>query len=248
MAKSSRRPRDRTADAPLVVYGANPVRELLAGAHPVTRVQVARDAQLADAARARGVPVDLVDRGTLDRLAPAAHHQGVVAHTPPFRYAPLDVLLAPASPSALVLDGIQDPRNLGAILRTARAAGVGGVVLPQDRSAGITPAVVAASAGLVFGLPVVRVPNLVRAMEALKTAGYWLVGLAADAPESLDRLAPPPRPALVLGGEGEGLRPLVRRTCDFVVSIPMAAGVESLNVSVAAGIALYGVLRPSLTR
>jgi 23S rRNA (guanosine2251-2'-O)-methyltransferase len=128
---------------------------------------------------------------------------------------------------------------LGALLRTARAAGVGGVVLPQDRSAGITSVVVAASAGCLFGLSIARVPNLVRAMERLKSQGYWSIGLVPGADRSLYDLPPIEKPALVVGGEGEGLRSLVRRRADFEVALPMAPGVESLNVSVAAGIALY---------
>lgn len=238
----------RTADRPLVVYGTNPVLELLRSSHPVTSVHLgpgSRTRELAAAARARGIPViDEADRGALARRAGSPHHQGAVAVAPSFRYAPLDRLLREECRSALVLDGIHDPRNLGAIIRTARAAGLDGVVLPQDRSVGVTGVVAATSAGLVFGLTVVRVPNLVRAMAALKDAGYWLVGLAPGAPESLEELEPPRRIVVVLGGEGEGLRPLVRRGCDFVTSIPMAPGVDSLNVAVAAGIALYALVKP----
>jgi len=230
------------AEAPLVVYGANAVLELLRSGGPVDRLCLGRgprEAEVSAAARARGVRVETAERGALDRLAGSPHHQGAVAVTSPFAYAPFDRLLAPSCPSALVLDGIQDPRNLGAILRTARALGVGGVVLPRDRSAGITSVVAAASAGLLFGLAVVQVPNLVRAMAALKAAGFWLVGLSPGGGTPLPTLEPPTRPALVAGGEGEGLRPLVRRTCDFMASIPMAPGVESLNVGVAVAIALY---------
>jgi 23S rRNA (guanosine2251-2'-O)-methyltransferase len=240
--------RGRTTDAPLVVYGANAVLELLRSGAAVTRLSVGRgprEDEVVAAARARAVPVASADRGTLDRLAGTPHHQGVVATTPPFAYAPLERLLATAARSALVLDGIQDPRNLGAILRTARAAGIGGVVLPRDRSVGVTGVVAAASAGLLFGLPIAQVPNLVRAMEAMKEAGYWLVGLATRGGDPLPGRRPPPRPALVVGGEGEGLRPLVLRTCDLTVTIPMAPGVESLNVAVAVGIALWElVVRP----
>jgi 23S rRNA (guanosine2251-2'-O)-methyltransferase len=158
----------------------------------------------------------------------------------------LERLLASDCGSLLVLDGIQDPRNLGAILRTARASGVGGVVLPRDRSVGVTGVVAASAAGLLFDLRVARVTNLVRAMEALKEAGFWLVGLVPGGTRSLYELAPGPRPALVAGGEGEGLRSLVRRTCDFTACLPMAPGVESLNVAVAVGIALYELLvRPA---
>jgi 23S rRNA (guanosine2251-2'-O)-methyltransferase len=232
----------------LVVYGANPVLEMLGSGEPVTRLclgQGPRERDLRAAAAARGVPIEVADRATLDRVAGSPHHQGAVAVTPPFRYASLDRLLAPSCRSALVLDGVQDPRNLGAILRTARGLGVGGVVLPHDRSVGVTPVVVAASAGLLFGLRVVRVPNLVRAMEALRSAGFWLIGLAPQGGTPIDEFETPSRPGIVVGGEGEGLRPLVLRTCDFRVSIPMAAGVESLNVGVAVGIAIHRLVPAS---
>jgi 23S rRNA (guanosine2251-2'-O)-methyltransferase len=238
-------------DRPLIVYGANAVLELLHSGAPVTRLSLSsggRAAELAAAAETRGVRAAAADAGALERLAGSPHHQGAVAETPPFEYAPLDRLLAPNRASALVLDGIQDPRNLGALLRTARAAGVGGVVLPRDRSVGVTGVVVAASAGLAFGLPIARVPNLVRAMEALKEAGFWLVGLAPQGGRPLLDLDRPPRPALVVGGEGAGMRPLVRKTCDFVITIPMAPGVEPLNVAVAAGIALYTLAAPRTVR
>src|SRR6266581_2905928 len=148
------------AEAPLVVYGANAVLELLRSGEPVDRVCLGRGpraAELSAAALARGVRVEAADPPALDRLARSPHHQGAVAVAPPFAYAPLERLLAPRCP---------------------RALGVGGVVLPRDRSVGVTPVVAAASAGLLFGLPVAQVPNLVRAMEALKTAGFWLVGLS----------------------------------------------------------------------
>jgi 23S rRNA (guanosine2251-2'-O)-methyltransferase len=234
--------RGATTDGPLVVYGTNAVRELLRSEVPVTRVYVAPragGAALESEARSRGVAVETAERSRLDRLAGSPHHQGVVATGPPFAYEPLDRLLDPGCPSALVLDGVQDPRNLGAILRTARAVAVGGVVLPRDRSAGVTSAVVAAAAGLLFGLPIARVPNLVRAMAQMKSAGYWLTGLVPRGGEAVFRASPPDRLGLVVGGEGEGLRVLVRRSCDFTVSVPMASGVESLNVAVAVGIALY---------
>ena len=232
--------RERTTDAPLVVYGANAVEGLLASEAPVARLLVAGRAserQLA-LARRRGLRCEETDRATLERLAGTPHHQGVVATAPPYRYADLETVAACES-GVLLLDSVQDPRNLGAILRTARAAGIGGVVIPQDRSAGVTSVVVAASAGCLFGLAIARVPNLVRAIETVKGAGYWTVGLVPGAERSLYALPPVEKPALVVGGEGEGLRPLVRRNCDFEVSLPMAPGVESLNVSVATGIALY---------
>lgn len=237
--------RDRTTEPPLVVYGANPVRELLASDVPVERLYLGRGAQesaLVAAARTRGIAPTTADRATLDRVAGSPHHQGAVAIGPPFPYASLAALLTPACASALVLDEVQDPRNLGAILRTARAAGVGGVVMARDRSVGVTAVVAAASAGLLFGLPIARVTNLVRAMGEMKEGGFWLIGLVPAGGTPLSAFDPPPRPALVVGGEGTGVRELVRRTCDFIVTIPMAPGVESLNVAVASGIALYEIL------
>jgi 23S rRNA (guanosine2251-2'-O)-methyltransferase len=242
--------RGRTTDGgPLVVYGQNPVRELLACWRAFVRVAVFsghRGSDLADAARRRGVRCEFVERAVLDRLAGTTSHQGVVALAPPFGWTALGTLLEPDVRGLLFLDGIQDPRNLGAILRSARAAGIGGVVLPQDRSVGMTPVVVAASAGTVFGLALARVPNLVRALEGAREAGFWSVGLVAEGGQDLFAADLPARPALVIGGEGEGLRPLVRRTCDFAVTIPMAPGVESLNASVAAAIACFELRRRGL--
>src|SRR5262245_28270245 len=172
----------RTTDE-LLVTGSNPVRELLASAHPVERVWVrgAADAKLADAAAARGVRVESVGADVLARIAGSMLHQGVVARVTEYRYAELaEVSGAPGS-AVLVLDGIQDPQNLGAILRTARAAGVAGVVIPKDRAAAVTTAVASASAGHVFGVRLARVTNLGRACEALKEARWWRVGLVAGA-------------------------------------------------------------------
>jgi len=236
----------RTTDHELVVAGVNPVLELLRSTSEVDRVLLGpgprRDEVLAECQR-RGLTPQQVDRQALDRAAGRPGHQGTVAIAPGLRYADLGDLRGDGARLALVLDGVQDPRNLGAILRSARAAGVGGVVLPQDRSVGITPVVVGASAGTLFGLRIVRVTNLVRAMQGLKDLGFWLVGLAPDASRSLYDLDLADRVALVVGGEGGGLRQLVRRTCDLETRIPMAAGVESLNVSVAAGVALFELRR-----
>jgi 23S rRNA (guanosine2251-2'-O)-methyltransferase len=233
-------------EGPLTVYGANAVLELLRSEVACQRLHLgpgAREAELRAAASARGIAVQAVDRPALDRLAGSPHHQGAVAITAPFRYLPLERLAEPPCPGVLALDGVQDPRNLGAILRTARALGIGGVVLPRDHSVGVTPTVVAASAGCLFGLRIARVPNLVRALEELKRMGFWPIALLPREGTDVRDFTAPPRPVLVAGGEGEGLRPLVRRTCDFAVSIPMAEGVESLNVAVAVGIALFEMLR-----
>ncbi len=236
---------DRTTERPLIVTGVNAVLELLRSGAPVDRLMVGpgpRRAEILAAAGRRGLPGEDADRRALDRLAGQPGHQGAVAVAPPFRYHPLDGIEA-AGPLALVLDGIQDPRNLGAILRTARAVGVAGVVMPQDRSVGITGVVAGVSAGAVFGMRITRVPNLVRAMQDLRRLDYWLAGLVPTGAPDLFVLDLPARVALVVGGEGDGLRPLVRRTCDFEARIPMAAGVESLNVSVATGVALFELRR-----
>jgi len=228
------------------VAGVNSVLEFLRSGTPVERVLIGpgprRRELLAECGRRGVTPVE-ADRQALDRLAGRPGHQGAVAVAAGFRFADLERVCRAEEPLALVLDGIQDPRNLGAILRTARAVGIAGVVLPQDRSVGITSVVVGASAGALFGLRIVRVPNLVRAMEALKSSGFWLLGLVPEAQGSIFELALPDRVALVVGGEGGGVRPLVRRTCDLEARIPMAPGVESLNASVAAAVALFELRR-----
>ncbi|MCW5893870.1 MAG: 23S rRNA (guanosine(2251)-2'-O)-methyltransferase RlmB [bacterium] len=237
-------PRERTTDEPLLVCGPNAVLGLLRSGVAVDRVYALagqRMPAIVAAAQACGAAIQTVDRASLDRTARGTGHQGVVALAAPFRYAALEDLAD--APNVLVLDGVQDPRNLGALLRSSRAAGVCGVVLPQDRSAAVTPVVATASAGTLFDLTIARVPNLVRAMESLKGWGFWTIGLVPGASRTLWELDPPPRPALVVGGEGAGLRQLVRRACDFEVTIPMAAGVESLNVSVAAAVALFELRR-----
>lgn len=226
----------------MIVCGVNAVRELLHAGSAVHKVMLAygpAEEELRDLAVAAGVPVERAEREALDRLARGPGHQGVVAVAPPFPYCSVQEVLRSSPPGVLVLDGVQDPRNLGAILRSARAAGIRGVVLPQDRSVGVTSVVATASAGHVFGLTIAQVPNVVRAMGVLRDAGYWLVGLVPGAEKPVWGVKSMGRVALVVGGEGSGLRPLVARTCDLTVSIPMAEEVESLNVSVAVGIVLY---------
>ena len=238
-------PGRRTTQDRLVIAGANAVAEALRSRLSVERVYLAHTrvaTAVATMAQGRGVPVEWVPTSTLARLASGAHHQGVVARAAPYPYASLDEVVAAPGRGVLLLDGLQDPRNLGAVLRTAGAAGVQGVILPRHGTVRVTSTVISASAGVALHVAVAQVANLAQTMGRLKDGGYWLVGLAAGAEGRLDRLEPMERPALVLGGEGEGLRPLVRRHCDFLARIPMAAGVESLNASVAAGIALYEIL------
>ena len=239
------------SEAETLVYGLQPVLNLLEEGSPVERIVVARGRHgsglrgIVDGARRRGIPVRQEDRRHLDRLSGHGDHQGVVAWTAALPYHDAaDVLAALTSPALLlVLDGVQDPRNLGALLRTAAAAGVHGVFIPTRGAVGLTATVIKASAGLAGRVPVARVGNLARFLENLKARGIWVIGVeAAGKPlwGAFDLTQPV---ALVMGGEGGGLRPLLRRRCDVNLALPMAAGIDSLNVSVAFGIACYEVLR-----
>jgi len=238
-----------------VAYGIHAVRVLLAR-HPqrVRRVLLAggRDAgRLAEihalAGRA-GAQVSAVDDATLDRLAEGARHQGVVAELVPRAGDPETQLeealeAAAGAPLLLVLDGVQDPHNLGACLRSADAAGVAAVLVPRDRAAGLTPVVRKVAAGAADTVPVVTVVNLARTLRALKERGIWLVGTDDAADKTLYEADLTGPVALVMGSEGEGMRRLTRECCDQLVSIPMAGAVESLNVSVAAGVVLFEAVR-----
>ena len=193
-------------------------------------------------ARARGVPFLFVPRQRLDHLAPG--HQGVLAEVSAKAFTSLeDILAGAARPFLVLLDEVEDPQNLGAILRSAAGAGVDGVLLPERRSAGLTDAVETVSAGALERVKVARVPNLVRAMEEVKERGVWLVGADGSAPglwHEFDYTLPV---GIVLGSEARGLRPLVRKTCDRLLAIPLAGGVESLNVASAASVFLFEAVR-----
>jgi 23S rRNA (guanosine2251-2'-O)-methyltransferase len=235
------------------IYGINPVTEALkARGRAFEWVGVARERhdlrlqRIIDDCRKIGVPVRFVQRTELDRMAGNAGHQGVVAVTAGKQYADLeDVLAAKRGEYALivVLDGVEDPHNLGAILRTANAAGANGVVIPEHRAAGVTGTVVKASAGASEHLPVAKVTNISRALEELKENNIWVVGLDERGRQSYESVDYGMDCALVLGAEGKGIHDLVRKRCDFLVSIPVLGQVPSLNVSVAAGVVLYEVIR-----
>ena len=238
------RERDQGGDEQLVVGGPHAVRTVLGGSFRVERVFLAATAgrraqEIANEARAAGIPVSSIGEAECDRLC-GARAQGIAAATQ-FTYADhADVLAGGSGGSLLVyLDGVTDPHNLGAILRTAAAAGVAGVVLPGRRAAAVTGAVVRVSAGAAFSVPVVRVGNLVQALSEAKREGLWVVGLDHQAERTLTP-APPGQPqALVVGGEGEGLHRLVAETCHELARLPMVGRVESLNASVAAALAIY---------
>jgi 23S rRNA (guanosine2251-2'-O)-methyltransferase len=240
-----------------LLYGRQPVRETLrAGQRQVFKLLLARgvkrsgtvDEILTLAERSK-VLVQAVDRRELDKLGGEVNHQGLAAEVSSYPYVDLAVLLEAAKeddepPFLLLLDHVQDPQNLGSLLRTAEAVGVHGVVLPQRRAAAVTPAAVRASAGAAEHVHVARVTNLVRAMELLKASGVWLVGLEALPQAQLYTQADLRGSlGLIVGSEGQGLARLVRQTCDFLVRLPMHGQVESLNAAVAGAIALYEVLR-----
>lgn len=191
------------------------------------------------------VPVRLGDRQQLDLLVPGVRHQGVVARVPVAALAGEELLAQSPPPDGLilVLDGVTDPHNLGACLRTAEASGASAVVIPKDRSVGLTPAVRKVAAGSADRVPVIAVTNLVRTLEELKQLGYWISGLAGEASQTLYELDLRGPTVLVMGAEGAGMRRLTRDCCDHLVRIPMAGQIESLNVSVAAAVCLYEVVR-----
>ena len=239
------------------LLGRQPIRETLrAGRRQVFKILMAKEIrqrpivkQILSLADRASVPVQMVDRRDMDRLGGEANHQGLAAEVSGYPYVELDDLLEMATqsgepPFLLFLDHIQDPQNLGSLLRTAEAVGVHGVIIPHRRAAGVTPAAVRASAGAAEHVLVARVPNLVRAMKSLQTKGVWLAGLEAEAqsdPHTKADLAG--AVGLVVGSEGQGLARLVRETCDFLIRLPMRGQVESLNAAVAGAIALYEVRR-----
>jgi len=237
----------------VIIYGINPVLEALRAGR-VTSIRVAtgfgrkksdRTAELLTLARERGVRVREVPSDVLDRESRQGVHQGVTADVEGVKDYSIDDLVrgAKGAPLIVVLDGIEDPQNLGAILRTADATGVDGVVVQSRRSASLGGAAAKASAGAVAHVRIAEVVNIARALEELKTAGVWTVGLAGEASTSYDAIDFTVPSAIVLGAEGAGLRRLVRERCDFLASIPMAGHVESLNVSVAAGVTLFEAVR-----
>ena len=231
------------------IHRLNPLLEMLkTSPERVSKVFIQKEpgphriGEIVREARARGVPFLFVPKRRLDELAPG--HQGVLAETAAKAFSSLEDILAGAGvPFLVLLDEVEDPQNLGAVLRSAAGAGVDGVILPERRSAGLTETVETVSAGALEHVKVARVPNLVRVMEEFKERGVWLVGADGSAPglwHEFDYSLPV---GIVLGSEGRGLRPLVRKSCDKLLAIPLAGGVESLNVASAASIFLFEVVR-----
>jgi 23S rRNA (guanosine2251-2'-O)-methyltransferase len=253
----ARRPPGRhSPDAPETVAGRNAVVEALRAQVPATALYVARGVDSDDRvsesialASGRGISLLEVGRGELDRMTSGALHQGLALSVPPFDYLHPDDLLAraqeaPDPPLLVALDGVTDPRNLGAVVRSAAAFGASGVIVPERRAAGLTAAAWKASAGAAARLPIASATNLVRALKAASGAGLVVVGLAAEGEVSLDDLEVSVDPLLVVvGSEDKGLSRLVGETCDLRVRIPMSAGAESLNAGVAAAVVLAEVAR-----
>jgi 23S rRNA (guanosine2251-2'-O)-methyltransferase len=237
--------------------GIHAVREALEAGRAFERIVIARGRQdtrveeIVRLAHGHNIPVRFEQRSQLDRLADSKDHQGVVAVAAARPASSLEDILAAANAGSgpgekgliVLLDGVEDPHNLGAIIRTALAAGAHGLVIPERRAAGLTDTVARASAGALAHLPIAKVTNLVRAMEELKERGYWLIGLDERAEKSYTEADYTSPVGIVLGGEGKGLHELTRKRCDFVVSLPSVGPVKSLNVSVAAGVVLFEARR-----
>ena len=237
-----------------LIFGVNPVKESLQGTRGAFNLYVQISAtdhrveKIIRLAEERGVAVHRRDKLDLTKMCASSHHQGIALEVESFRYTDFDDLVTTISQSGrsgfvLILDTIQDPHNLGALIRSAACAGVDGVLIPKDRACGITAAAEKTSAGAVETVPVAMVTNIAQTLETLKKLGYWVYGLDGAARQSVYKTDFSGHVVLVVGGEGEGIRPLVRKQCDVVMSIPQYGGVSSLNASVAGGIALFEIAR-----
>ena len=237
-----------------IIYGLNPVMEALRGSRRAFELFLAgtsndrRFAKLLLLAKERDVPLRQREKSDLSRLCGTDHHQGVALRVEAFTYADLGDILSSCRESlesglVVVLDGVQDPRNLGAIIRSAACAGAHGVVIPRDRAVGVTAVVEKASAGAVETIPVAQVANIAQTLEELKTEGFWIYGAVGEVSSSLYDQDFRGNVVVVIGGEGEGIRPLVRKKCDHLIAIPIRGGVNSLNASVAGGVILFEIVR-----
>ncbi|WP_166246027.1 23S rRNA (guanosine(2251)-2'-O)-methyltransferase RlmB [Paenibacillus turpanensis] len=239
------------------VAGKHPVMEALRSGRSVNKIWVADQGgggkpggatPIIAEAKKLGVLVQFVDKRKLDSLVPGVQHQGVVAQVAPYAYAELDQIVAAAraegqTPFLLILDEIEDPHNLGSILRTADCTGVHGVIIPKRRSVGVTVTVSKISAGAAAYVPVAKVTNIAQTIEELKEQGFWVAGTDVTAKQSVHQADFTMPLALVIGNEHKGVSRLVRDKCDFLVKLPMVGHVDSLNASVAAGVLMYEVLR-----
>jgi 23S rRNA (guanosine2251-2'-O)-methyltransferase len=241
-----------------IIYGINPVLEALrAERQGLNRIIIAGGKEgaplreIRELARQKGIPVHVNPKNALNRLAGTEHHQGVLgisAATPYSTWEELQQKIRSARGHAvvLILDSIEDPHNLGSLIRTAGASGVLGIIIPKDRAVGITPAVVKASAGAAFHLPVIRVTNLATTLEELKKEGFWIVGADVRGDRGLYEMKFDMNVGLVIGSEGKGIRPLVLKKCDYRIRIPMKGKVSSLNAAISGAVILFEILRQQL--
>ena len=242
-----------------VIYGIIPVLEALKAERKILdQVLIVEGKQgllfqtLRQLARGKGIPIQVRSRKALTELAKTERHQGVIGLPIDSPYASFEDLLrtlrsARGHALVLILDGIEDPQNLGSLIRTAEACGAGGVIIPKDRAVGVTPAVVKASAGAVAHIPVVRVTNLARTLEELKREGFWIVGADARGKKNLYGMKFDMKVGLVIGSEGKGIRPLVLKKCDYTIFVPMKGKISSLNAAVAGAVILFEILRQQLS-
>ena len=240
---------------PEIISGKNPVLEALKAGRPLNKILLSKslrnDAAIAEilrCARDRGIPVEFLERQAIDRQSLTNTNQGVLAYTASKDYVTLDDLLAipkkTGEPALFcVLDGIEDPMNLGAILRTAGATGVQGVIVRSRRAVGLTAVVAKASAGAIEYVPVARVANIAETIETLKKNNIWVIGIDMDGKTDFEKVDFKLPSAIVIGGEGKGLSPLVRKRCDTIARIPMKGQISSLNASVAAALVMYAAFR-----
>jgi 23S rRNA (guanosine2251-2'-O)-methyltransferase len=232
------------------ICGVHAVYEALASRRvSIERIHIAREMhsakvkEILEFARERDIPVRKEDRVVLDRIAEGAVHQGIVAISAALSYADFEVLFQRENPLIIVLDGVEDPHNLGAVMRTAEACGASGIVVPDRHSAPLSMTVVKASAGASAYVPISRVKNLVNALDEMKKRGFWIVGIDPAGTQDWTGFDYRGSVALVLGGEHRGVRRLVREHCDVLVRLPMVGKIASLNISVAAAVVLYEALR-----
>lgn len=236
-----------------LIIGKHPVNEAIQSGREINKVWINQQSQsfgqdFIDKVKEKGISVQFVPKKKLDQLAQSSQHQGIVASIAAYEYAEIDDLFALSEkrgeqPFFILLDGVEDPHNLGSVLRTADAAGAHGVIIPKRRAVGLTQTVAKASTGAIEYIPVVRVTNLARTMDELKDRGIWFIGTAGEADQDFRQSSADMPLCLVIGNEGKGISRLVQEKCDFLVSIPMAGKVTSLNASVAASLLMYEMYR-----
>ncbi len=238
-----------------IIEGRNPVLELLKAGRSINKILLASNvqrhsviAEILNLAKTRGTPVEFVDESVIHRLSFTSASQGIIAYVSPKEYVSLDDLLSVSmskkeSPLYCILDGIEDPQNLGAILRTADATGFHGLVVRERRAVGLTPIVAKSSAGAIEYIPVARVANISQSIEFLKKANVWIIGIDMAGSVNYNKIDYKMPTAIVIGNEGNGLSDLVRKRCDTVASIPMKGKISSLNASVATAIVMYEAFR-----